>query len=111
MTSTRTPQRRRTASTNAARFAALRSAAVPTAAMSSPPGPSRVAGHVADRLDRPRHRHPAEVAALVQALAEPRDHGAVEDGAPRAVGGAFADVELYGVGADVDRCAAVRRSR
>ena len=42
-------------------------------------------GHAGDRVDGPRASAPAAAAALVEALAEPRDLGAVDDRPPGAV--------------------------
>ena len=70
---------------------------------------------------RPCRRSPSTVRSigsaleppgLVETLAEPRDLGAVDDRAPRAVRGPLADVELDRVRADVDHRVAPRaRSR
>ena len=58
--------------------------------------------HARDRLGRARDRLLAEAAGVVEALAEPRDLGAVGDGPPGAVRLELADVELHRVGPDVD---------
>ena len=87
----------------------MRSPAVPTAAISATPARSRLLDHAGDRLDRPLRSAPAASAPVSsQALAEPRDLGAVDDRAPGAVGAALADVELDRVRADVDHRVARR---
>ena len=102
ITSTSTPERARTASTNAALFG-------------GDPQPGR--SDRRDRLDPAPLRllaMPAiastvrsialglEPPGLLEALAEPRDLGAVDDRPPRAVGAPLAEVELDRVRADVD---------
>ena len=86
ITSISTPQRSRTAATNAGALAAIRIPAVPTAAISSTPSCRASCDHGRDRSGRPLHRLLAERARRVEALAEPRDLGAVDDRAPLAVG-------------------------
>ena len=63
----------------------------------------RLLDHPGDRVGRPRgSARGSSAAAVVEALAQPGHLGPVDDGAPRAVGCALADVELHRVRADVD---------
>ena len=59
-------------------------------------------GHVRDRRRSPLHRLLAELTRLVEALAQPRHLGAVDDRPPCAVRRPLADVELDRVRPDVD---------
>ena len=102
ITSTSIPERARTASTNAALFEAIRSPAVPTAAIASTPALLRLGAHAGDRIDGALDRLGIEPAGLLEALAEPRELGPVDDRPPLAVGAPLAEMELDRVRADVD---------
>ena len=97
-----TPQRSRTASTSSAEFPARRIPAVATAAISAAPAPPGLLDHADDGIRGPPQRLRLERPGVLQPLAEPRDLGPVGHRLPAAVRTALADVELDGVGADVD---------
>ena len=69
----------------------------------------RLGDHAGDRVRGTRHGLVRDLAALLQALAEPGDLGPIDDGPPGAVSGTLAHVELDGVGAGVDHRIARRR--
>ena len=68
MTSTLTPHRAKTASTNASRFGAWRSPAVPTATMSSRPTDAGAGHQLGDGVSGASHRDRGELAGLAPAL-------------------------------------------
>ena len=84
----------------AAIVALARCPAVPTATIAADARRPGLVDHRVDRRDRPSSQLP-DVAPLASALAEPGDLGSVDAGPP-APGAPFGDLELDGVGADVD---------
>ena len=82
MTSTMTPQCASTWSTTSALLLAIRRPAVPTAAIAATPLLRGLTRHARHRCDRPLHRRRLEPPGLFEALAQPRDLGAVGERPP-----------------------------
>ena len=108
MTSISTPVAASTAARRRRGCVAMRSPAVPTAAIARTPCLPGLVDHARDGRRRALDRLVEMAPVSLEALAEPGDLGAVDDRRPVSVAAVLADVELDRVGAEVDDRAGAR---